>query len=141
MDRQIRGQLPRQPGKAHVLHDQRIHPRSLGSQQKIGRLLKLRREDQHVHGEESLHTAAVEPIHHRRQIGGAEVFGPQASIELLHPEVHGVSAVGYGRLQRLPAAGGSQQLRQTHHQRLSRWAASKVLRASAEPSKRQCQGS
>ena len=141
MHRQARCQLGRQHRQADVLHDQRIDAGGGRRQQQLGRIREFMGEHQHVHREEALDATAVQPGHHLRQVVEAEVLRPQARIEAIHAEIHGIGPVGHGSPQGSPAARRGQQLGQGRHQRSNRCAASNTFRASAEPSNRQCQGS
>ena len=143
MQSQTRRDLGGQQGQTDILDDQGIHAGSSSLQQQLGRLLELIGEHENVQGQEPLNATSVQPGHHLGQILATEVLRTQAGVEALDPEIDGISSVGHRRAQRLPAAGRCQKLRKFHclHQRSSRWAASKVRSASADPSKRQCQGS
>ena len=141
MHRQGRRELGRQHRQADVLHDQRVDAGGGRRQQQIRGRRQLMAEHQHIHREEALDAAPVQPGHHLGQVLEAEVLRPQARIEAIHAEVDRIGAIGHGSPQRCPTARWGQQLRQGRHQRSNRCAASNTLRASAEPSKRQCQGS
>ena len=117
------------------LDDHRIHTRLICSDQQLSRRLQFIAEHQDVEGQEALHTALMQPIHHLRQIIEPEVFGPLPGIERIHAEVHRIGTGGDGRLHRSPVTGGGQQLRDGQGLRLeNRRAASNRRNASALPS-------
>ena len=135
-------QFLRQTAETDVLHDHRIDTGLGSGDQQFRRSIQLIAEHKHVEGEEAPHIALMQPMHQLGQLADAEVVSPLSGIEGINTEINGVRAVGDGCLERVPVTSWGKELRNAQGLRLEkRRAASNRRRASAVPSKRQCQGS
>ena len=108
---QARHQPTRQGRQAHVLNDQGVDPGGRRRQQQAAHRLPFAGEDQHVEGQKSLQTAAVQPGHDLGQFLLTKVLRPEAGVEELNTEIHRIGTVGGGGLERRPASGWSKQFR------------------------------
>ena len=111
VQRQLRTDGARQPGRAEVLHDDRVRPRPRDVGERRFGHPELAIEDEGVESDESLHALRVQKIEQFREVSRGEVIRPGPRIEAAtQAEIDCIRARRHGGPQALLVPRGGEQL-------------------------------
>ena len=91
--------------EAVILDDKGVDSAFLSQAKLLGGGFKFSREDESVHGEESLDPMFVKKVHELAKLISSEVVSSQAGVESGKPEVNGIGACRNGCAGAIPIAG------------------------------------